>query len=594
MPFDLNKFSKECAYCFNNTANDVVSMCNCNVSVCSKHFELHSIKNGCTSYFKIKENEEESADVGTNEKSYTVNIEEKVLLSSYFNSVLLMPDLTDAELIEALVSFIKTKELSPDDSVYCSHIKQTPLEFTKPRKCDSCNIKSRLWHCIGCDYCGCGREQYGVEGKSHMLKHSNTARENGDIIISHAQAISVDKPSSIYCYLCNGFISNPPPVKFVVRRSATGILLGLTDNDEMEIIESERRNKEENARKEDEMLNSMANAVGLGSHTEIVDKKDILTDTGRVGIQNYGNSCYISAALQLLGEFYDVDLTMHFELCESSPTECLACQFVKIITLLQKHRIGDAPGVSGTVDKNLNSGSVDNISAKVDEISGKIDSINVRPPVGLSISINKFLTLLFREFGAYFEEGVQADSSEFLQILLERLKMYEECGLLTNYVYKLKHKILLTYECPCGAQGSFEENGSILLMDTCPKISSGVEHMFDCVIGCPKCGDDAEAYATEVKLPDELIISLKRYQISNNVAVKKLEKITEEKEITIHGSTYRLKGCITHKGTTINSGHYIFYDASDDIVINDEIIRRKKDDDVEQGFVFYYSKINKN
>ncbi|ORD93166.1 hypothetical protein ECANGB1_883 [Enterospora canceri] len=107
---------------------------------------------------------------------------------------------------------------------------------------------------------------------------------------------------------------------------------------------------------------------------------------------------------------------------------------------------------------------------------------------------------------------------------------------------------------------------------------------------CTHCNHQAKGTLVEMHVPEELIICLQKTKISNGVGIKILDAVDVEREIYIQGCKYALKGSIIHKGPTLNSGHYIYYDSKEDVVINDEIVRKTKNDDLEQGYMFIYKK----
>ena len=112
-------------------------------------------------------------------------------------------------------------------------------------------------------------------------------------------------------------------------------------------------------------------------------------------------------------------------------------------------------------------------------------------------------------------------------------------------------------------------------------------------------------------LPDEcknLIIQLKRFSSSSGVATKLHKEVTPELKLNICGFIFVRMGCIIHKGSTPNGGHYVYVAFNNDnktlTLCDDSIITKNidisKTDNLKQigiynmlkdGYVYYYRRV---
>lgn len=285
------------------------------------------------------------------------------------------------------------------------------------------------------------------------------------------------------------------------------------------------------------------------------DSEDIIKNLNHIGIVNEGNTCFIASGLQLLSTVASKNISTHFHLCESLPQHCFICQLLKITNYLY---------VKKSYDNN-------------------------------PIYIHNFLNIFFKEC-IIFEQNKQADASEFIQIMLEKIELFENCGLLELITKDLKYKITYGYECSLLHQenNTFQDEGMVVILNTCDTILEGLQNLFNSKICCPKCKKFTNCYIINYKFSKKLILCIKRYEINDTVITKNSMDIIAEDKISISDKIYELQSIIIHKGTSLNSGHYIYYDAITHAIIDDSVIRKPKNNELKQGVIFYYKQSDIN
>ena len=509
----LNNFTAECSYCYKNIKTETISLCSCGYSFCNDHITLHTNKTGCKIILNIC--------------NKTVNIFDLEATSAYFSFLLLCEEgCTDRNLLnELFLEFVDAKLNSPDDSVYCKHLKIKQKEFYKPTKCNSCTCDENLYACLDCDYIGCGRIQYGSKGQGHMLEHYKETK--------HAQVVKINDTKYVYCYECNTPINN----QITIEIKETDAFMGL-----LKLTAEEKKAINKCSNGEDE-LDRFISQTPFEKYHEKIDESEIVTETDLIGIKNENNTCFIASALQLLSNAIEKDLTVHFELCESNPTECFLCQFIKIITALKN---------------------------------------NKTPKI---IRINLFIELFYKDYGYIFTKGAQADACEFIQIILEKISFYEECCLVENITETFKYEIAAKLKCDkCLMESNYKDTGTIYMAKFNNDINKAITLNLD--VECSKCSEIMKVTDKNTAMPDNLIIAIKRAKIVDNSPIKILEDVNVSDYITILDNKYKLICVIIHKGISLNTGHYIFY--KDEYIINDTVVRRKKESDLGQSYILYY------
>ncbi|ORD93553.1 UBP14 [Enterospora canceri] len=536
MQFTIQNVTKECVYCYETAECTSVNICTCGLTVCLQHTDMHRSKFGCKVVCNMKENVN---------KQIEVSVRESRFLEEHLENI---KAIGTGKIEEGVSMILSNMFNSPKDSVFCPHIEQKPIEFEKPAKCSMCEITKNLWKCIGCSFVGCSRKQYGAVGNSHMLEHAKSEHDSN----MHKQAIFVSTTNKIYCYECNEFINNGPPTKCVANETATeamNLLFDLNTEEKMLVEKCNRKIKIHNRH-----ITRDTDFSFLEKYHENIREEDILEEANQIGIVNEGNTCFVSGGLHLLSQLLCKDMSMHFMVCENNPLKCITCQIIKITNKLNNF------------DESMLVGD------------GMVD-------------IAPFLDLFYINYTYAFQLGTQADCCEFIQVILEKLKSDEECGLIESVTKKAEYSVVYEIECnACNKTSTRKEGGTVLLLNFAKSVGEALENMQEMDETCTHCNHQAKGTLVEMHVPEELIICLQRTKISNGVGIKILDAVDVEREIYIQGCKYTLKGSIIHKGPTLNSGHYIYYDSKEDVVINDEIVRKTKNDDLEQGYMFIYKK----
>ncbi|ORD96179.1 UBP14 [Hepatospora eriocheir] len=171
---DLTQFESECNYCYNNINDETLFYCECTLTTCKYHYELHFKLKGCLCLFNV-----------TNENNNLM-----------VNNLVSEDDLTN----QVLVHLNKN-----DDTIVCPHfsgdVDKNVIDILD-KQCNECDINDNVWKCLECGYVGCGRNQYGIEGNNHMFNHYKST--------DHFRTLSLNSKSDyylkVYCYKCDYYI----------------------------------------------------------------------------------------------------------------------------------------------------------------------------------------------------------------------------------------------------------------------------------------------------------------------------------------------------------------------------------------------------
>lgn len=260
---DLSLFSDTCAYCYNGI-KEGITLCNCGISLCREHENLHFAKMDCQSVCSL-----------------SLDNDEKVKVSASFDT---------GDLEERINIKMKNGMPSSSSSKECTHIYHCKnIEKTIESdqiKCDHCDVNENIWICLECGHMGCGREQEGIVGNGHAMKHFKECGHGQSILASSI----VSGCGDTFCYVCDDFIQNPLSLLIEIKNNEVKTFEDLSGVKELPCI-----------------------------------KSDI------IGITNEGLTCYISSVLHMLCEILkDFDLSDHFMICDSNPMNCICCQLIKI------------------------------------------------------------------------------------------------------------------------------------------------------------------------------------------------------------------------------------------------------------------------
>ena len=372
---------EECVYCFETPINNIpegsesidinninhsLNICtSCFQSVCETHRELHMnvTSDSCDSihkdYLNIakleKHKVKETRDNGnaTPPKKIKLQVTEKSenelydtvwkLIHCNENNVAetMLDSATCTEIPTKISSMLnaKSQELADQASSWeleihtCDHSKNfnldiVPIKQIDTSKCNDCELNSNLWLCLHCGNLGCGREQIGIEGHSHGLKHYESNKD-------HCLAIKLGSLSAssndVYCYQCDDevkFQDGNTTLSFILKKF--GIDIANKTATEKTLTELQ---VEQNMNWDFKMTDSQGNElVSLSPNDEL-----------GCGLTNLGNSCYLNSVVQCLfnGGVSQWDTSMleqlgiEFPLDVVYPGNNLRCQLIKLSNALK-------------------------------------------------------------------------------------------------------------------------------------------------------------------------------------------------------------------------------------------------------------------
>ncbi|KAK1349066.1 hypothetical protein LUQ84_001747 [Hamiltosporidium tvaerminnensis] len=235
-------------------------------------------------------------------------------------------------------------------------------------KCTDCEITTNTWLCLSCGYIGCGRKQYGMSGNGHALNHNINTNHNIFVKIETIKGLGT---GDCYCYKCDNYIYNEilenklKDINFYTfgnyKGTATetdlvgdGTINGkdnickdndnhivnkahalntINNNDNTRNTNINTINTNINTRNNDNIINTNDNTINTDINTINTGDKDGYLKK-YVGIRNTGETCFISAALQMICnaiKYEEIDCEDHFVGCRKNPLKCFGCQFLRLI-----------------------------------------------------------------------------------------------------------------------------------------------------------------------------------------------------------------------------------------------------------------------
>ena len=149
------------------------------------------------------------------------------------------------------------------------------------KQCNMCELQANLWLCLQCGNVGCGREQYGGQGLSgngHALEHYNQTRHSVAVKLG---SITAEGKADVFCYSDDEEIVDPG---LSVHLANWGIRLA-------EVVVTEKSLAE--------MQLDLQYKYSFNMSTSTGEPLQPVFGPGLTGLQNLGNSCYLSSILQV-------------------------------------------------------------------------------------------------------------------------------------------------------------------------------------------------------------------------------------------------------------------------------------------------------
>lgn len=200
-------------------------------------------------------------------------------------------------------------------------------------KCSSCEISQNLWICLTCGTVGCGRTQYdGTGGKGHGIDHW---RSSGHAVAVKIGTITPTSPdgeidADVHCYICDELRICPN-----LGKSLAELGFFPVNGGHSKILSSEKRMSELQLEQNQKLdLESSHHSVG----------KPVECAPSLVGLENLGNSCYVSSIIQMLlripsfSSIYSdpLNIERHQKMCRRDASVCVVCQMNKLAFQIMK------------------------------------------------------------------------------------------------------------------------------------------------------------------------------------------------------------------------------------------------------------------
>lgn len=410
----------ECAYCCQQShqADGIYVCMSCFTGVCKSHLTKHlQARQGHCFYSRIKElpavspRVEETKDVRTLCSIPHIEYESDVVCAACctrfeiivgegkklpesvynsFNAILNAPIPGSISVQENMMGF---------QLLQCSHLLTLqqnrnsltdgylPLSSDGVFRCSEgdCNCTENFWLCLTCGYIGCSRVESGGNGhaKDHNASTSHPCTVKLGTITPHG--------ADVYCYACDDMVKD---ANLAGHMQFFGIDISVA---------------KKTAKTMGELEYDYSTSFDFNLITEAGENLQIVYGPGKTGIENIGNSCYISCVLQCLMRlpffqraFYLMSESSHQVKCKSNPYDCHHCQI---------ERMGDGlcSGKYGFPGSRR--------AQKASETS-ESDNLNVR---GVSPRLFKNV---FAGNHPDFSTGAQQDAHEYLLFFLDQLQKH--------------------------------------------------------------------------------------------------------------------------------------------------------------------------
>ncbi|KAI5134468.1 ubiquitin carboxyl-terminal hydrolase 5/13 [Nematocida ausubeli] len=495
--FSCHDFTGHCTFCFRNVFNEPITYCECGTEFCNAHVKYHM------------ENDHRRILVTITGKMPDIEIKiessereiEKESLESQIRQCLFTPVVEGAQIKK------------------CPHINVDKEILIESATCTNCDINSNSWACVKCSTVFCGREQYGIEGKGHGMKHY--MEDNEHCAYLKVQSIDSNKKIvDVYCYKCESMVGHDiyPYIRNLIPNA---------NNSHNEKHKEDACNEEIAKTDAEPVLSTLELARRLNSKTEEISRDLEKESTTQIipyktvwsegGIVDLGNTCYISSVLQAVAYCISAAGCMnmlkpiYYTECER-PKECFGCQFRKVIKQVD-------------------------LSHKT-----KVESFSVS-------SLCKVIESMYPRYVI----GTQQDASEYLTDMLMLVESYSEMGHFSELheCFKIRQEIHIVCDS-CNTFTSQEEVGPVIYIGSEQKVEEIFSpEMLPAVCEC-KERKKRKTYLT--KPPKILTVGINKDVNSNEK--RTIPDILNVKSLTEKNIQYRLEAAIIHKGTP-QAGHYV-------------------------------------
>jgi ubiquitin carboxyl-terminal hydrolase 5/13 len=148
-------------------------------------------------------------------------------------------------------------------------------------QCNQCDLRANLWLCLQCGNVACGRKQFGGEGlpgNSHALAHYH---ETSHPVAVKLGSITADGKADVYCYSHDEEIIDPELSRHL---NNWGIRLS-------QVIVTEKSLAE--------MQLDLQYKYSFNMSTSNGEPLQPVFGPRLTGLQNLGNSCYLSSIIQV-------------------------------------------------------------------------------------------------------------------------------------------------------------------------------------------------------------------------------------------------------------------------------------------------------